>query len=163
AFWCVQAWVGVRAPGRALFSYDSAQYALAGRELAEHGALATPYAYVGTLREGSPPPYPLLAGHPLVPLLLAPLFRLFGAHAWVSLLPVALAYLVTVLCAAELVLRSGGSPVLAGAVGAALAGTPLALANATDGLSEMPAAAAWTGAMLILARMRREPRPGWLG
>jgi hypothetical protein len=37
------------------------------------------------------------------------------------------------------------------------------LANATDGLSEMPFAAAWAAAMVVLARMRRSPHPLRLG
>ena len=163
AFWCAHVAIAVWAPGRALFSYDSAQYALAGRHLAEHGRLLTPYAYASTLREGAGPPYPLLAGHPLVPLLLAPLFRLFGAHAWVSLVPMAICYLITVACGVELVLLSGGSPLLAAIVGVALATAPRMLENATDGLSEIPFVAAWTAAMLVLARMRREPHPLRLG
>jgi 4-amino-4-deoxy-L-arabinose transferase-like glycosyltransferase len=163
AFWCVHVGVAVWAPGGPLLSFDSAQYALAGRHLAEHGRLATPFAYVGTLRAGAGPPYPLLAGHPLLPLLLAPLFKLLGAHAWVTLVPMAVCYLLTVACGMELVLVSGGSALLAGVVGVALATTPSMLANAIDGLSELPFAAAWTAAMLVLTRFRRAPQPLWLG
>ena len=163
AFWCAHVAIAVWGPGRALFSYDSAQYALAGRHLAEHGRLMTPYAYASTLREGSGPPYPLLAGHPLVPLLEAPLFKLFGAHAWASLVPMAVCYLLAVACAVELVLLSGGSAPLAAIVGVALATAPRMLENATDGLSEMPFLAAWTAAMLVLARMRRDPHPLRIG
>ena len=163
ACWCAHVAIAVWAPGRALLTYDSAQYALAGRHLAEHGRLATPYAYTSTLREGAGPPYPLLAGHPLVPLMLAPLFKLFGAHAWVTLVPAAVCYLVTVACAVELVLLSGGSAPLAGIVGVALAIAPGMLQNAADGLSEMPFAAAWSAAMLVMTRMRRDPQPLRLG
>src|SRR5262249_50079521 len=87
--WAAHAWPTRVPPGRALFSFDSAEYALAGRELARTGVLATPYSYVGVLAPGVSPPYPLLAGHPLLPLLEAPVFRAFGAHAWGALVPVA--------------------------------------------------------------------------
>jgi hypothetical protein len=163
AFWSAHVAIAVWAPGRALLSYDSAQYALAGRHLAEHGRLATPYAYASTLREGVGPPYPLLAGHPLVPLLLAPLFKLLGAHAWLTLVPMAACYLLTIAFGVDLVLLSGGSAPLAAMVGVALATAPLMLENAADGLSELPFAAAWTAAMLVLASMRREPHPLRLG
>jgi len=163
AFWCAHVAVEVWTPGRALLTYDSAQYALAGRHLAEHGRLMTPFAYASTLREGVGPPYPLLAGHPLLPLMLAPLFKLFGAHAWLTLVPMAVCYLLTVACAVELVLLSGGSATLAGIVGGALAMSPGMLQNAADGLSELPFATAWTAAMLVMTRMRRDPQPLRLG
>lgn len=157
------AWWTIARVDRARFTYDSAQYALAARELVTTGRLATPYSYVGALREGVGPPYPLLAGHPLVPLLEAPVFALLGAEPWASLVPVMLCHLLAVVLAALLVLEVGGGPWIAGAVGAALAGSPAMLANATDGLSEMPFTAAWTAALLLLARLPRAPRPFALG
>jgi 4-amino-4-deoxy-L-arabinose transferase-like glycosyltransferase len=161
--WGVHAWLTLARPQRALFSFDSAEYALAGRELAQTGRLATPFAYVGTLREGAHPPYPLLAGHPLLPLLEAAVFRVCGVHAWGSLVPVALGYLVTVALAMRLAVAAGSSWPLAAIAGVALAGTPAMLANASDGLTELPFAAAWTAALLVLAEFRRTPRALLLG
>ena len=163
ALWGVNAWITLAAPGRALLSFDSAEYALAARELATTGKLATPYSYVGALDEARRPPYPLLAGHPLLPMLEAPVFKLFGAHAVGTLVPVAVAYLVTLALAAQLALAAGASPAVALVAGLALAATPSMLANATDGLSEMPFTAAWTGALLVLAMSRRRARPFVLG
>jgi 4-amino-4-deoxy-L-arabinose transferase-like glycosyltransferase len=163
AVWSFHAWWTIARPDRARFTYDSAQYALAGRELATTGRLATPYSYVGPLREGRRPPYALLAGHPLVPMLEAPVFALFGADPSRSIVPVMLAYLVTVLLGALLVLECGGGSLLGAAVGVTLAGSPAMLLFASDGLSEMPFTAAWTGAMLLLVRLRHAPRPVALG
>lgn len=163
AIWGVHAWLTLALPGRALLSFDSAEYALAGRELATTGRLTTPFSYVGALDERLRPPYPLLAGHPLLPLLEAPLFRVLGAHAWVTLIPVALGYLAVVVLAAALALAAGASPAIALVAGLTLAATPAMLANATDGLSELPFTAAWTAALLVLARFRRSPHSLWLG
>ena len=155
AVWMFHAWWTIARFDRARFTYDSAQYALAARELATTGRLATPYSYVGPLRESARPPYPLLAGHPLVPILEAPVFAVFGAEAWISIVPALLCHLLAVVLAAMLVLESGGSIFLAAAAGVTLAGSPLMLAYATEGLSEMPFTAAWTAAMLFLVRLRR--------
>jgi hypothetical protein len=163
AVWMFHAWWTIARFDRARFTYDSAQYALAARELATTGRLATPYSYVGPLRETSRPPYPLLAGHPLVSLLEAPIFAVFGAEAWISVVPAMLCHLLSVLLGAILVLESGGGMLLAAAVGVTLAGTPAMLGFATDGLSEMPFTAAWTAAMLLLVRLPRVPRPVLLG
>jgi 4-amino-4-deoxy-L-arabinose transferase-like glycosyltransferase len=162
AVWAFHAWWTIARFDQARFTYDSAQYALAARELAETGRLLTPYSYVGPLRAASGPPWPLLAGHPLVPLLQAPVFAVFGAGPWSSLVPVVFAHLLAVLLGALLVLELGGGLLLAGAVGVALAGSPMMLAFATDGLSEMPFTAAWTAAMLVLARTART-RPAAVG
>ncbi|MCE9626661.1 MAG: hypothetical protein K8R56_01945, partial [Candidatus Eisenbacteria bacterium] len=89
ALWLVHAWITIAAPGRSLLSFDSAEYALAARDLVTTGRLTTPYSYVGALNEHLRPPYPLLAGHPLLPVLEAGVFKLFGAHAWGKLVPVA--------------------------------------------------------------------------
>jgi len=148
---------------RPWFSYDSALYALAGRELAETGHLTTPYAYVGTLLPGAEPPFPQIAGHPLLPLLEAPLFALFGPRPWLSLVWPLLAFLCTVVFATSLTWRAGGRLHHAVLAGIALAAMPSMLANATDGLSEMPFTAAWTAALLLLAGYRWKPSSGTLG
>jgi 4-amino-4-deoxy-L-arabinose transferase-like glycosyltransferase len=155
AVWMFNAGWTIARFDRARFTYDSAQYALAARELAATGRLATPYSYVGPLREPMRPPWPLLAGHPLVPLLQAPVFALFGPEPWGSVVPVMLGYFATVLLGALLVLELSGGTTVAALVGVALAGTPVMLLFASDGLSEMPFTAAWTAAMLVVARMRR--------
>ena len=118
---------------------------------------------MGALRAGERPPYPLLAGHPLLPLLEAPVFRVFGAHPWGSLVPVAAAYLVSVALTFLLAVECGGSWPVAALASVAIAASPAVLGNATDGLSELPFAAAWTGALLVLARFRRAPRAFLLG
>lgn len=163
ACWSLHAWLTLAAPGRALLSFDSAEYALAARELVTTGRLATPYSYVGALDERLRPPYPLLAGHPLLPVLEAPVFAIFGAHAWGTLVPVALAYLATLLLAARLALAAGASPAVALVAGIALATAPGMLVTATDGLSELPFTALWTAALLVLATFQRTPRALLLG
>jgi len=155
-------WTVLRAD-RPWFTYDSALYALAGRELAETGRLTTPYAYVGTLLPGSQPPFPQIAGHPLLPLLEAPLFALLGARPWLSLVWPWLALLCTVVFATSLAWRAGGRLRHAVLAGVALAATPAMLANATDGVSDMPFTAAWTAALLVVAGYRWQPSSGTLG
>jgi hypothetical protein len=159
--WCAHAWITIVRPERALFSFDSAEYALAGRELARTGVLATPFSYVGALRSGAHPPFPLLAGHPLLPLLEAPVFAVFGPHSWGSLVPVAVCYLLTVALIALLAMETGASATVAAV--AALAAAPAMLNFAVDGLSELPFTAAWTGALVLLAAFRRAPRAFGLG
>lgn len=161
--WGVHAWLTLAVSHRALFSFDSAEYALAGREFARTGLLATPFSYVGALRPGGHAPYPLLAGHPLLPLLEAVVFKVFGAHPWCSLVPVAIAYLVTVALTVRLAVEAGGSWPVAAVAGVAIAAAPAMLGNATDGLSELPFAAPWTAALLLLAGFRRSPRAFQLG
>ncbi len=158
AVWMFHAWWTLARFDGARFTFDSAQYALAARELASTGRLATPFSYVGALRDGLGPPFPMLAGHPLLPILQAPVFALVGAGPKAAILPVLLAHLLTVVLAALLVLECGGGTALAACVGVTLAGTPAMLAFATDGLSEMPFTAAWTAAILLLAGFRRAPR-----
>ncbi len=162
-FWLIHAWLTIAVPGRALLSFDSAEYALAARELAMTGRLMTPFSYVGALTSHVRPPYPLLAGHPFLPLLEAGVFKLFGAHAVGTLVPVALTYLITVLLAARLAFAVGASMPIALVAGIALAAAPGMLANATDGLSDLPFTAAWTGALVVLATFRDRPRAFLLG
>ncbi len=57
-----RAWdLGGRSP---ILNYDTAQYALAARELAWHGKLATPYALPIELQKHATPPWPLAAVQP---------------------------------------------------------------------------------------------------
>lgn len=152
----------VRRPDRGLFSFDSAEYALAGRHLARSGTLATPFAEP-ILLHSSGPPYPLLVGHPLVPLLDAALFRLGGERAILTLVPPVLAFLVLVWLTALLALRVSGSRGAAFAAGLAMALAQQALLFACDGVSELPFAVCWMVALLLLADFPARPRAVWLG
>jgi hypothetical protein len=88
-----QAWdLGGRSP---ILNYDTAQYALAGRELAWHGHLATPYALPVELATHASPPWPLAVVQPGLVLFEAAVFRLLPARgafalsdsrAWLTLM-----------------------------------------------------------------------------
>ena len=72
------AWdIGNRSP---ILSYDTAQYALAARELAWHGRLATPYALPIELERHAEPPWPLASVQPGLVLIEALAFRLVPAQ-----------------------------------------------------------------------------------
>ncbi len=161
ALWIAHVWLMLVRPERSVFSFDSAEYALAGRHFVRTGVMATPFSYVGALRPGTHPPYPLLAGHPLLPLLEAPVFALIGERPWGSIVPVFLSYLATVALIALLALETGATSAIA-AIAAIVAATAM-LGFAADGLSELPFTAAWTGALLVLAAFRRAPRALGLG
>src|SRR5213075_3146023 len=147
---------------RARFTFDSAEYAIAGRDLACTGRLTTPFAYPVLLRESGRPPFALVAGHPLTPLLDALLFRVAGPRPWLTLIPSALAYLVAIGLALRLARRVTGAATAA-AIAAALAFSPMMLFYAAEGVSEMPFTALTLGAVLLLAGLRDRPRPFWLG
>jgi hypothetical protein len=75
-FWLLHAnaWgLGGRSP---VLNYDSAQYALAARELATHGRLATTFALPLELTRHAEPPWPLAVVQPGLVLAEAALFRL---------------------------------------------------------------------------------------
>lgn len=84
-----QAWdLGGRSP---IINYDTAQYALAGRELAWHGRLATPYALPVELQSRSGPPWPLAVVQPGLVVVEGALFKLLpfrssDARAWLTVL-----------------------------------------------------------------------------
>jgi hypothetical protein len=88
-----QAWdAGGRSP---ILDYDTAQVALAGRELAWHGRLATPYALPIDLASHASPPWPLSAVQPGLVLFEALVFKLVPARgatggsdprAWLTLI-----------------------------------------------------------------------------
>ncbi|MBI5711685.1 MAG: glycosyltransferase family 39 protein [Candidatus Eisenbacteria bacterium] len=159
----VQLELTVRRPGRGLMSFDSAEYAVAGRELARTGRLATPFALPVMIHALGPAPFPLLVGHPLVPLADAALFRLAGERPVVTLLPPAVAFLAIVWLTALIALSVSGSVGVALAAGMAMALSPPALFFAADGVSELPFAACWTLALLLLMRLPERPRPVALG
>jgi hypothetical protein len=73
------AWdLGDRSP---VLSYDAAQYAVAARELAEHGRLATTFALPVELGRHPEPPWPLSLVQPGLVLVEAALFRALPEHA----------------------------------------------------------------------------------
>ncbi len=69
-----QAWdLGGRSP---VLNYDTSQYALAARELAEHGRLATSFALPVELARAGQPPWPLAVVQPGLVVAEAAIFRL---------------------------------------------------------------------------------------
>jgi hypothetical protein len=153
----------VKRPDRALFTFDSAEYAIAGRELARTGRLGTTFVLPdelgATSRLGLPrvPPFPLLVGHPLVPILNGAVFALAGPRPELTLVPSGVAYVMVVLLAGALAARLSGSPATGLAAALATAASPHLLYFAVEGLTELPFAAALLGG-LLLSRRLDEPR-----
>src|SRR5262245_14992270 len=96
--------LGGRSP---ILSYDSAQYALAARELAWHGRLATPFALPIDLAWHPRPPWALSAVQPGLVLVEAAIFKLVPARgavagsdprAWLTLLLPFVCYLLLGAC-----------------------------------------------------------------
>lgn len=150
-------------PGAAWLTFDSAEYALAGRELAETGRLMTPFVHPATLHAGQHPPFPLLAGHPLVPVANAALFRIAGARPELTLVPAALAFVLLVTATAWLAFRVSRASGVALAAGLAVMLSPWTLRFASEGLSEIPFAALVTIGLALLADFPERPRPVALG
>jgi len=161
ALWLVHVWITVLRPERSIFSFDSAEYALAGRHLARTGKLATPFAFPESIPRVRQPPFALVAGHPLLPVLEAPLFKLFGERAWLTLVPVGLAYLATVALAGLLALEASGVLAVGLLAGLAVALQPNLLESSADGLSDVPGTALMLAATFLLSSGR--PHPGRLG
>jgi len=153
----------VNRPGRAALTYDSAEFAIAGRQLARTGALSTTFVHPDELVRPRRPPFPLIVGHPLVPILDAIAFRLGGARSRVTLVPAGLAFLVLVACASALGRRVARSNVAGFLAGLAVASSPDVLYFASEGLSEIPFAAALVGAFVLLWDLGRRPRALALG
>src|SRR6185503_6856452 len=135
--------------GRPLLTYDSAEYAIAGRHLLRTGTLATWFVHPDELTRPMRPPFPMIVGHPLVPMLDAAAFAVLGAKPEATLVPVALAYLLLVLFAAALGHRLGGSLAIGLAAGAGIALLPQVLYFASEGLSEIPFVAAELAALVV--------------
>lgn len=73
-----RAWdLGGRSP---VLTFDTGQYALAGRELAQHGQLATPFALPIELATHASPPWPLAVVQPGLVLVNAALFAAVPYH-----------------------------------------------------------------------------------
>jgi hypothetical protein len=84
ALWMLHAdaWdLGGRSP---ILNYDTAQYALAGRELAWHGRLGTPFALPIELTKQAQPPWPLAVVQPGLVLIEALVFKLVPARGLVA-------------------------------------------------------------------------------
>lgn len=163
ALGAVHVWLTVIQLDAARFSFDSAEYALAGRAWLETGRLVTPFVHPAALGASPGPPYPLIVGHPLVPALDAIAFALFGKDATVTLLPALLAYVATVLVTARLAWSLTRSDLATLAAGLVFACSPWALRFASEGLSEMPFTALFTAALWLLADLPERPRPVLLG
>jgi 4-amino-4-deoxy-L-arabinose transferase-like glycosyltransferase len=159
----VHAWVTVIAPDASRFTFDSAEYALAGRAWLETGRLVTPFIHSALLRLAPTPPFPLLVGHPLVPALDAAAFALFGPREDATLVPALLAHAACAVLVVKLALALAPSRLASLAAGATFALSPWALGFACEGRTEMPFAALLTGAFVLLARLPDAPRPFWLG
>src|SRR5262245_22267341 len=164
-----QAWdLGGRSP---ILSFDSAQYALAARELAWHGRWATPYALPMDLAWHTTPPWPLSAVQPGLVLVEALIFKLVPARgiaagadprAWLTLLLPFTSYLMLgaagVLGTRHLLARAmpdaprwikAGAPAT---IGLMLLLDPEAQHFALSGLTELPFTVLYLAAVLGLAR-----------
>jgi len=155
--------IAVRRTGVALFSFDSAEYALAGRTLATTGRLATPFAHPAILASIPGPPFPLLVGHPLVPVLDALVFAIGGARPALTLIPAGAAFIAVVVLTAVLARRVSASPWVPWTAAAAVALSPWVLRYAIEGLSELPFVALFMAALILLLDLRERPRPLLLG
>jgi len=153
----------VFATGASLLTFDSAEYALAGRELAETGRLMTPFVHPAALHAGQHPPFPLLAGHPLIPIANAVLFRLGGARPELTLVPGALALVLLVIATARLAFHVTRESALALAAGLTVLLSPWTLRFASEGLSEVPFAALVTLGLVLLGGFPERPRAIALG
>jgi hypothetical protein len=160
--------LGGRSP---ILSYDSAQYALAARELAWHGRFATPYALPMDLTWHAAPPWPLSAVQPGLVLAEALVFKLVPARgqtagsdprAWLTLLLPFASYLMlgasAVLGTRHLIARfmpeaprwiKVGAPATLGLM---VLLDPEAQHFAVSGLTELPFTVLYLAAMLGLAR-----------
>jgi hypothetical protein len=170
ALWLAHALARGIGDGSDVLGYDAAQYAVAARELAEHGRLATPFALPVELAHSGKPPWPLSLVQPGLVLAEAAPFRIFGytppgrAGMLVLVLPF-LCYLGAGLAAAfatwRLIARQvpDVSPVAAAfaafTVGLALLLDPEAQHYATGGFTELPFT---LGLVIALAAIARGPR-----
>ncbi|MFI5370941.1 MAG: hypothetical protein ACHQ52_05220 [Candidatus Eisenbacteria bacterium] len=148
----VQLALTVAGTGRALLTFDSAEYAVAGRTTARLGRLATTFVLPHESTRPSQPPFPLILGHPLVPLANALMFRLGGERVVLTLVPPALAMLALAVAVAFLAVGLGAGPAMAVCAVATLVLHPRLLYVASEGLTEIPFAAALTMAAVALTR-----------
>ena len=158
-----QWWITVAGTDRARLTFDSAEYAVAGRTLARTGQIATTFVLPHESMVPRRPPFPLILGHPAVPMLDAAMFRLQGEHASLTVIPAMLAALVLVALALRLALALGASEPLAALAALAVAIHPRVLYYASEGLTELPFAALLMAATLLLARQLTPRRSLALG
>ena len=159
-----QWWRTMVLPDAARFNFDAAEYALAGRAWLETGRLVTPFVHPATAGTVPGPPWPLLAGQPLVPALDALAFAVLGRHPDATIAPALLAFVLATLATAMLAGRLTGTS-RAAMLGAGLvfACAPWSLRFATVGLTEMPFAALLTATFALLWALPERPRPMLLG
>jgi hypothetical protein len=141
----------VRRPDRQRVTFDSAEYAIAGRTWARTGRLGTTFVLPHESRAPARPPFPLVLGHPLVPALDAIVFRVMGLRSDATLVPSALAYLALVVLVLGLARALGAGLATAVVAAGAVAVSPHILHFAVEGLTELPFAAALVAAMILLA------------
>lgn len=159
----VQYEITVRRTDRAIFTFDSAEYAVAGRNLARTGALETPFVHPDALYGDTSPPFPYMVGHPMVPVLNAMVFLAGAKDPAATLIPPGLSCVVLVSLTALFAFKASGSRVIALLIGGAVALHPDILYYASEGLSEIPFTAAFVGAVILLRDMGKKPRPVALG
>jgi len=155
--------ITVERTDRAIFTFDSAEYAVAGRHLSRTGELRSPFVHPDALFGASAAPFPYMVGHPAVPVLNAVTFAALGERAALTLIPAGLSFILLVVLSAFFAFRLSGSRAVAAVAGCAIALHPVMLRYASEGLSEMPFMAAFIGALFLLWRMRDRPRPVLLG
>lgn len=169
-----------------VLSYDAAQYALAARELALHGRLATTYALPLDLARHSAPPWPLSIVQPGLVLFEALLFRItpdnptFAGFAlgqmrrpdqreWLVLILPFISFLLIAQALALAIWRllryhAGGIPnrwraLAAGAIGMAFLLDPEAQHFAVGGFTELPFTLGLTFAVAAIALGMPARRP----
>jgi hypothetical protein len=175
--------LGRRSP---VLSYDTSQYALAARELARHGRLATTYALPVELARHPQPPWPLALVQPGLVLLEAAAFRLAPAELklfgrsyaqWsrpdqMEWLVIPILFTCYVMCGILLGLATGkllrrhahgisdAMRMAAGAtVGLAFLLDPEAQHFGVGGFTELPFTCGLVGALALLALDRAQRRP----
>jgi hypothetical protein len=174
--------LGRRSP---VLSYDTAQVALAARELAHTGRLATPYALPLELARHPKPPWPLALVQPGLVVLEAAAFRLaptelrIGGRSlaqWrrpdqVEWLVIPIVFTCFVMCGILLALATskllrrhsdigdGARMAAAGTVGLAFLLDPEAQHFGVGGFTELPFTCGLVGALALLALDRATRRP----
>jgi len=129
--------ITVHQTDRSIFTFDSAEYALAGRHLSRTGGLKTPFAHPDALYGYTKPPFPYIVGHPMVPVLNAATFLIGGEHPVLTLIPSGICYCLLVCLSALLAFMVSRSRIIAILIGCAVAFQPMMLYYASEGLSEM--------------------------
>src|SRR5438034_6797797 len=182
------AWdLGRRSP---VLNYDTSEYAVAARELAQHGRLATPYALPLELAKHAQPPWPLALVQPGLVVVEAAIFKLapqelrLGGHViaqwrrpdqieWLVIPVVFTCFVLTgislALAASKLLrqhapgLSEGARIAAGGTVGLAFLLDPEAQHLAVSGFTELPFTYGLVGALAMLALGHAPRRPVLFG